>query len=161
MCYGNRFHVDSDGGNIKSTGFKIPSQSGYVNQDGYLYFTDIPNADKKTGIIAVIKPSLVPDVKPQTILQSAGTVDYVTGEIRLNALNIISTEKPNGVVEIQAFPESNDVIGLKDLYLSIDIEKSKINMAKDVITSGENTSGVLFTSDYYKSSYSNGSLIRN
>jgi hypothetical protein len=161
LCYGNRFHVDSDGGNIKSTGFKIPSQSGYVNQDGYLYFTDIPNADKKTGIIAVIKPSLVPDVKPQTILQSAGTVDYVTGEIRLNALNIISTEKPNGVVEIQAFPESNDVIGLKDLYLSIDIEKSKINMAKDVITSGENTSGVLFTSDYYKSSYSNGSLIRN
>jgi len=161
LCYGNRFHVDSDGGNIKSTGFKIPSQSGYVNQDGYLYFTDIPNADKKTGIIAVIKPSLVPNVKPQTILQSAGTVDYVTGEIRLNALNIISTEKPNGVVEIQAFPESNDVIGLKDLYLSIDIEKSKINMAKDVITSGENTSGVLFTSDYYKSSYSNGSLIRN
>ena len=161
LCYGNRFHVDSDGGNIKSTGFKIPSQSGYVNQDGYLYFTDIPNADKKTGIIAVIKPSLVPNVKPQTILQSAGTVDYVTGEIRLNALNIISTEKPNGVVEIQAFPESNDVIGLKDLYLSIDIEKSKINMAKDVITSGENTSGVLFTSDYYQSSYSNGSLIRN
>ena len=161
LCYGNRFHVDPSGGNIKSTGFKIPSQSGYLNQDEYLYFTDIPNADKKTGIIAVIKPSLVPDVKPQTIIKSAGTVDYVTGEIRLNALNIISTEKPNGVVEIQAFPESNDVIGLKDLYLSIDIEKSKINMAKDVITSGENTSGVLFTSDYYKSSYSNGSLIRN
>ena len=161
LCYGNRFHVDSDGGNIKSTGFKIPSQSGYLNQDEYLYFTDIPNADKKTGIIAVIKPSLVPNVKPQTILQSAGTVDYVTGEIRLNALNVTSTQKPNGVVEIQAFPESNDVIGLKDLYLSIDIEKSKINMAKDVITSGENTSGVLFTSDYYKSSYSNGSLIRN
>ena len=161
LCYGNRFHVDSDGGNIKSTGFKIPSQSGYLNQDQYLYFTDIPNADKKTGIIAVIKPSLLPDVKPQTIIKSAGTVDYVTGEIRLNALNVTSTQKPNGVVEIQAFPESNDVIGLKDLYLSIDIEKSKINMAKDVITSGENTSGVLFTSDYYKSSYSNGSLIRN
>jgi len=161
LCYGNRFHVDPSGGNIKSTGFKIPSQSGYLNQDEYLYFTDIPNADKKTGIIAVIKPSLVPDVKPQTIIKSAGTVDYVTGEIRLNALNITSTQKPNGVVEIQAFPESNDVIGLKDLYLSIDIEKSKINMAKDVITSGENTSGVLFTSDYYQSSYSNGSLIRN
>jgi len=161
LCYGNRFHVDPGGGNIKSTGFKIPSQSGYLNQDQYLYFTDIPNADKKTGIIAVIKPSLLPDVKPQTIIKSAGTVDYVTGEIRLNALNVTSTQKPNGVVEIQAFPESNDVIGLKDLYLSIDIEKSKINMAKDVITSGENTSGVLFTSDYYKSSYSNGSLIRN
>ena len=66
----------------------------------------------------------------------------------------------NSLVEIQAYPESNDVIALKDLYLSLDISKSKINMIKDVISSGENTSGVLFVRDYYQSSYSNGSLIR-
>ena len=161
LCYGNKFHVNSEGYNIKSTGFKIPSQSGYLNQNSYLYFTDIPNTDKKTGVIAVIKPAEVPGDKPRTIIQSAGTVDYVTGEVRLNAINITETEKPNGIVEIQAFPESNDVIGLKDLYLSLDIQKTKINMVKDVIASGENTSGVLFTSDYYNSSYSNGSLIRN
>jgi hypothetical protein len=33
-------------------------------------------------------------------------------------------------------------------------------MIKDVISSGENASGVLFARDYYQSSYSNGSLIR-
>jgi hypothetical protein len=161
LCYGNKFHVNSEGYNIKSTGFKIPSQSGYLNPNSYLYFTDIPNTDKKTGVIAVIKPAEVPGDKPKTIVQSAGIVNYVTGEVRLNAINITETEKPNGIVEIQAFPESNDVIGLKDLYLSLDIQKTKINMVKDVIASGENTSGVLFTSDYYNSSYSNGSLIRN
>ena len=56
----------------------------------------------------------------------------------------------NSVVQIQAYPEYNDVIALKDLYLSLDISKSKINMIKDVISSGENTSGVLFVRDYYQ-----------
>ena len=120
----------------------------------------MPNADKLTGTLAVIKLSSIPGESPRTVVSSAGTVDYVRGEIRLNAINIVGTEKPNGVIEVQAYPESNDVVALKDLYLTLDISKSKINMIKDVISSGENTSGVLFARDYYQSSYSNGSLIR-
>lgn len=154
LCYGNKFHANSEGANIKSTGFKIASESAFV------YLTDIPNEDKITGTLAIIKLSENPSQSPTTIISSAGTVDYQTGEIRLNAINIVETELANSVVEIQAYPESNDVIALKDLYLSLDISKSKINMIKDVISSGENTSGVLFIRDYYQSSYSNGSLIR-
>lgn len=155
LCYGNRFHINSEsGGNIKSTGFKIATESEF------LYLTDVPNPDKLTGTLAVIKLSTVPGQTPRTVIKSAGIVDYVRGEIRLNAINIVETEKPNSVVEIQAYPESNDVVALKDLYLTLDISKSKINMIKDVISSGENTSGVLFARDYYQSSYSNGSLIR-
>ena len=65
---------------------------------------------------------------------------------------------PDNIIEIQAFPESNDVVGLKDLYLSFDVSNSRINMIKDVIASGEDISGVSFTRDYYTSSYSNGAL---
>ena len=156
LCFGNRFHVNSEGTNIKSTGFNVFGESGFV------YFTDIPNPDKLTGTIAVVKPSTTPGVNPRIIVKSAGVVNYVTGEIMVSNINIIGTERPNNIVEIQAFPESNDIIGLKDLYLSLSTSKSKINMIKDVISSGENTTGVLFsTSEYYKSSYSNGSLIRN
>lgn len=154
LCYGNKFHVNSEGANIKSTGFKIASENVFV------YLTDIPNEDKITGTLAIIKLSENPSQSPTTIISSAGTVNYETGEIRLNAINIIETELANSVIEIQAYPESNDVIALKDLYLSLDISKSKINMIKDVISSGENASGVLFARDYYQSSYSNGSLIR-
>jgi len=154
LCYGNRFHVNAEGANIKSTGFKIASETDF------LYFTDIPHPDKNTGTIAVIKLSLNPDISPTTIIKSAGIVNYLTGEIRINAINIVQTELPNSVIEIQAYPESNDVIALKELYLSLDISKSKINMIKDVMYSGENTSGILFAKDYYQSSYSNGSLIR-
>jgi hypothetical protein len=154
LCFGNKFHVNYEGGNIKSTGFKIASEPNFV------YLTDIPNEDKLTGVIGIIRLSQDPTQPPTTIVRSAGVVDYEKGEIRLNSINIIETELPNSIVEIQAFPESNDIIALKDLYLSLDVSKSKINMIKDVISSGENTSGVLFTRDYYQSSYSNGSITR-
>ena len=55
----------------------------------------------------------------------------------------------NNIIEVQAFPESNDVVGLKDLYLNFDVSKSTINTIKDVIASGEDVSGVVFTRDYY------------
>ena len=78
----------------------------------------------------------------------------------MNTINITSTVSENNIIEIQAFPESNDVVGLKDLYLSFDVSNSTINTIKDVIASGEDVSGVVFTRDYYTSSYSNGDLER-
>jgi len=161
ICYGNKFHVNSEGKNIKSTGFTIFGETETV------YLTDTPNSDLKTGIISVIKdiPTYSTEqqvLKTPVVIQSAGTVNYETGEILLGSLLITSTELPNDIIEIQAIPESNDVIGLKDLYLSFDISKSSINMIKDVITSGDDSSGAIFaTNNYYRSSYSNGRLTRS
>ena len=90
-------------------------------------------------------------------MKSAGTVDYVHGEVNLTTINIVSTDKPNNIVEVQAFPDSNDVIGLQDLYLEFNIPNSTINMVKDTITSGEQISGVGYK---VTSSYSNGELNR-
>ena len=83
------------------------------------------------------------------------------GEIIVDTVNIISTEKANNIIEIEAVPESNDVVGLKDLYLSLDISKSRINMLRDLISSGDEISGVKFVKDSFTSSYLNGSIIRN
>jgi hypothetical protein len=152
LCFGNQFHINCDGFNIKSTGFKISGESDTV------YLTDVPNNDEKSGLISVVKP--LGDGSSRVVVKSAGTVDYIKGEITLGPLNIISTSKPNDIIEIQAFPESNDVIGLRDLYLNFSIEKSTINMVRDVIASGDEISGTAFVKDYYTSSYSNGNLIR-
>jgi hypothetical protein len=81
----------------------------------------------------------------------------VTGEIFLGPIQITSTIKTNNIVEVQAYPESNDVVGLKDLYLSLDVANSKINIVRDTISSGEQISGVGFK---VTSSYSNGELTR-
>jgi hypothetical protein len=158
ICFGNKFHVNPAGKNIKSTGFKIQGVSDIV------YFTDTPNSDLKTGTISIIKEipiSVSNELKTPVVVQSAGTVNYETGEIMLGALTITSTDLDQDIIEIQAYPESNDIIGLRDLYLSFSIEKSSINMIKDVITSGDDVSGTSFSrSDYYRSSYSNGELKR-
>ena len=91
------------------------------------------------------------------VVQNAGFVDYTKGEIQLFTTNITSTVSPNETIEVQAYPLSNDVIGLKDLYVSFDVSNSQINMVRDTISSGEQISGVGFP---VTSSYANGKLTR-
>ena len=150
LCFGNQFNVKPGGFNIKSTKFQIAGEAGEC------FLTDTPNADLKTGIISIVKTDPRNDTD-SVIAQSAGTVDYVKGDINLTTVNITSTSRPNNVIEIQAFPESNDVIGLKDIYLDFSISDSTINMVKDTITSGEKISGVGFK---VTSSYNNGEKFR-
>ena len=152
LCFGNEFHVNKDGRNIKSTGFTISGRSDI------LYFTDIPNPDLKTGQLAVIQLAEVETDSSAVVLPSAGTVDYIKGEIIINTLNITSTTRGSGLIEIQAFPESNDIIGLKDLYLQLDMANTKINMVRDTISSGQQISGIGYRTT---SSYSNGTIIRS
>tara|TARA_Y100001970_G_scaffold228511_1_gene283038 strand:- start:28436 stop:30346 length:1911 start_codon:yes stop_codon:yes gene_type:complete len=152
LCFGNQFHVDPKGFNIKSTGFNIPGEQSTV------YLTDVPKEDRKTGALAIIKP--INDTESRVIVGNAGVVDYIKGEVTLTTVKITSTVKPNDIIEIQAFPESNDVVGLKDLYISFSISESTINMVRDVIASGDEISGVKFTKDFYTSSYSNGKITR-
>ena len=176
LCFGNRFHVKPEGYNIKSTGFKISGESST------LYITDTPiissgannisnlseagnlflNRPKvinvKTGIISLFK--IDENGNNTVVATDAGVIDYEKGEINLYTLNITETTSPNNVVEIQAYPESNDVVGLRDLYVTLDISKSTINMVRDVIASGDEISGTRFVNSFYTSSYSNGNFIR-
>ena len=64
---------------------------------------------------------------------------------------ILSTVVANGIVEIQAIPHSNDIVGLRDLYVKFDMTNTTVNMVQDLISSGENTSGSRFvhTHSYY------------
>ena len=152
LCFGNKFYVDPNGFNIKSTGFSIFGNSST------LYLSDVPNADLKTGVLRIIK--ILGDGSILNVVSSAGSIDYEKGEVNISTINFVSTEKPNNVVEVQAFPRSNDVVGLKDLYVSLNIQNSAINMVRDVTTSGDEISGVQFTRDFYSSSYPNGKIIR-
>jgi hypothetical protein len=152
LCFGNKFHISKKGYNIKSTGFNIFGENDVV------YLTDIPNEDGKTGFLSIVKP--ISDEETRVVLKSAGTIDYEKGEILLNTINITSTVLDNNIIEVQAVPESNDVLGLKELYLDFSISKSEINMVKDVISSGEEVSGSEFSKNYFTSSYLNGNLIR-
>ena len=159
LCFGNKFNINSAGYNIKSTGFTI---NGF---NDIAYITDVPNKTasgsldgSNMGTLSVITKNNRGEQR--VIVKDAGVVDYMKGEVILNTINITSTVSENNIIEVQAFPESNDVVGLKDLYLNFDVSKSTINTIKDVIASGEDVSGIVFQRDYYTSSYSNGDLER-
>src|SRR5210317_948062 len=176
LCFGNRFHVKPEGYNIKSTGFKISEESStlYItdtpiissgannisnlSEAGNLFLNRPKVINAKTGIISLFK--IDENGNNTVVAKDAGVIDYEKGEINLYTLNITETTSPNNVVEIQAYPESNDVIGLRDLYVTLNISKSTINMVRDVIASGDEISGTRFVNSFYTSSYSNGNFIR-
>jgi hypothetical protein len=152
ICFGNRFHIKNvNGYNIKSSGFRISGVSDLV------YISDVPNQNLETGSINIFK--LNSPTQPQIVRRNVGTIDYVKGEIKLFPINIISTQVNRGtpIIEISTSPYSNDVIGLQDLYLQLDINNTLINMVSDSIESGADISGTNYN---VSSSYSNGIYVR-
>lgn len=162
ICFGNRFHIKNHGHsstydgnvigyNIKSSGFTVSGISGTV------YLGDVPNSDLETGTIFLFK--LNSPTEPVVIKKGIGTIDYIKGEIKLNPIKILSTKvnKDIPLVEISATPYSNDVIGLQDLYLQLDLSSVSVTMVPDQIASGDDISG---TNYKVSSSYSNDSLVR-
>lgn len=153
ICYGNQFHIKTQSGyNIKSSGFNI---SG-INETVYL--TDIPNSNGLTGNILFFK--LQSNTQPIIVKRNVGIIDYIKGEIKLYPVNIVSTSKlsfSRPIIQISVIPKSNDVIGLQDLYLQLDINNITLNMLSDEISSGSDISG---SSYKFTSSYTNGDLVR-
>ena len=146
VCYGNMFHTQESSYNIVSTGFTIEG----VTETVYLA-DEVINRDKGRIFFFTYTEGGTPSI----IKKNAGTVDYMHGEILIDTVNILSTVIANNVVEIQAIPHSNDIIGLRDLYVKFDMSNTTINMIQDLIASGENTSGSRFvhTHSYYTPTY--------
>jgi len=148
LCYGNKFHARRQGFTIKSTGFTVDGIRGT------LYFGDAWESATR-GRLFIFRLSSVGE--PEVVVRNAGTVKYDVGEILIDTIRILSTVKANNVIEIQAIPESNDVIGLKDLYVQLSVANSTITTVEDIISTGADTAGTRFIST---SSFSNGNYIR-
>ena len=157
ICYGNKFHAELEGFNIKSSGFTV---DGF---EGTLYLTDVPTVSSggnaatsstgaaniftsrplqvnvKTGSISII--SVSSDNKVRTVIPNAGTVDYERGEIILYPITITSTVLENRI-EISVIPESNDIVAKENLYIVLDTTGNSIlSLKEDLISSGSNRSG--------------------
>ena len=152
--FGNQFHINSmNGYNIKSTAFRVSGISEEV------YISDIPDTNRSTGSIFMFTVPNVSSVNPTIIKRGIGRIDYIKGIITLNPINITSAKIKDGqsIIQISTTPQSNDVIGLQDLYLQLDINNSIFEMVIDEISSGLDPSA----SNYIvTSSYNNGNLVR-
>ncbi len=149
--FGNEFHVRSMSGfNIRSSAFRVSN----INADVYLY--DVPDSTAEKGQISLFSLN---EGSSSPIIQrrNVGVINYKTGRITLDPINIVSGKTKDNVdiLEISATPESNDIIGLQDLYLQLD--SSFVDMVVDEISSGADPSGSTYT---VTTSYKNGNIIR-
>ena len=147
ICFDNTFHRNESSYNIKSTGFNISGVSGTV------YFSD-QYVSGDTGNLFLFQ--IDSDVSVKILSTTFGSVDYAKGEVIIDTVNITSTVESDNIVEIQAIPQSNDVLARKELYLQFDVSNSNFTMREDPISSGANTSGTRYNP---QSSYTNGAKV--
>ena len=153
LCFGNPFYVKdyTNGYNIRSSGFNIFGVAETV------YLADQPTSDTE-GTLFLFK--LVSTNAPVIVAGDIGTIDYERAEIMIKSINITGTSKTVQdvpIIEVSACPQSNDIVGLQDLYLQLDITNSTVDMISDSIISGENSAGTLYTAT---SSYSGDKIAR-
>ena len=124
-----------------------------------VYLGDLPNTNRIDGSLFFFTVPSVNSNSPTILRRNVGTINYKKGVITINPVNILAGKIKDGqpIIEISASPASNDVVGLQDLYLQLDISNSNFETVVDEISSGLDPAG----SNYIvTSSYPNGNLVR-
>tara|TARA_E500000178_G_C17037027_1_gene764041 strand:- start:4863 stop:6716 length:1854 start_codon:yes stop_codon:yes gene_type:complete len=128
-------HNAAAGGILSSTGFKIEGDTNemFLNDDGagnirrFHYVSGVQTYDN--------------------LLQ--GTIDYTTGAIVINSLNIESVSNIRGAAatqpEITVTPNSNDIVPVRDQIINIDTANSSITVTADSFVGGSADAGVGYT----------------
>ena len=120
---------------ITSTGFKVAGNNNEMFFD-----------DDGAGNLRVYY--LVSGIKTYHN-STQGTIDYSTGQITINSLNVASISNIRGsassVIEITAVPSSNDIVPVRDQILEIDVSNSIVNVTEDTFVGGSSEAGVGYT----------------
>ena len=78
--------------------------------------------------------------------ETAGTIDYNTGEIVVTSLNVSSVSDVDGAtstkIRLIVKPESSDIIAVRNQVLEIDLNNSVVTAAVDTIATGSSSAGV-------------------
>jgi hypothetical protein len=127
VCYGNRISPNTD---VISSGFKITGEDGTF----VYYFEKIG-----TNTISVFRYD---GNNKRYYNKNVGFIDYAKGEIYINAININSTIGDDNFIKFSVIPASNDVVALRDLYISISEEDISTTVILDELSSSSRTSGV-------------------
>ncbi len=129
-------HNSSGGGILESTGFKVEGDTTNI------YFLD----DDGQGNVR--RFYFVGAVRTY-VNNTQGTIDYSTGQVTINSLNISSIENIRGsastVIELTVQPSSNDVVPVRDQILEIDTANSSITVQADTFVGGSADAGVGYT----------------
>jgi len=117
---------------LSSTGFKVSGS------DFEMFLDDDSNGN-------IRRYYLVSGVKTYAN-NTQGTIDYATGQITLNSLNVSSISNIRGsssnVIEITVQPSSNDIVPVRNQVVEIDVANSNITVEEDTFVGGSSEAGV-------------------
>ena len=129
-------HNKAAGGILESSGFKVDGDT--TNE----MFLDDDGAGN------VRRYYIVSGVRTYAN-NTQGTINYSTGQITLNSLNIASVSNIRGssssVIELTVKPDSNDVVPVRNQILEIDTANSSITVTADTFVGGSADAGVGYT----------------
>ena len=129
-------HNKAAGGILESSGFKVDGDT--TNE---MFLDDDGNGNVRRYYI-------VSGVRTYAN-NTQGTINYSTGQITLNSLNIASISNIRGsastVVELTVKPNSNDVVPVRNQILEIDTANSSITVTADSFVGGSADAGVGYT----------------
>ena len=129
-------HNSAAGGILESTGFKIDGDTTSI------FFLDDDGAGN------VRRYSLSGSTRVYAN-NTQGTIDYSTGQVTINSLNVSVVENIRGaastVIELTVTPQSNDVVPVRDQILNIDTANSTITVESDSFVGGSADAGVGYT----------------
>ena len=127
ICYGNVISQNTD---LVSTGFKLTGED-----QSYIWYLEKYGTDS----IAIYR---VDGNEKRYFSQNIGTIDYSMGEININGINISSSVGNTEYISVSLVPASNDIIALRDLYLTIADSDISVSTVLDETASSSRTSGV-------------------
>ncbi len=128
-------HNMAAGGILSSTGFKVTGSDFemFLDDDGS---GNVRRYYLSSGIRTYAN-------------ESQGTINYTTGDITLNSLNVASISNiravTSTVIEITITPDSNDVVPVRDQIVEIDVSNSGITVTADTFVGGSADAGVGYT----------------
>jgi len=128
-------HNATAGGILNSSGFKIDGNDNEMFLD-----------DDGTGVVRLYQISS--GIRTY-VNNTQGTINYTTGQITLNSLNVASISNIRGststVIELTVTPDSNDIVPVRDQIVEIDVANSSITVASDTFVGGSADAGVGYT----------------
>ena len=120
---------------LSSTGFKVSGS----NEEMFL-------DDDSDGNVR--RYYLVSGVKTYAN-NTQGTINYATGQVTLNSLNVASISNIRGSasndIEITVQPSSNDIVPVRNQIVEIDVSNSSITVEEDTFVGGSSEAGVGYT----------------
>ena len=135
-CYANVIAQIPSKASLTSSGFKISGQ----DQTQTFYFED--NSSGKINIYSFDTNGSKKYLPSNSVKGSYGSINYVTGEVIIDPINITGTSNTDNTIDLYVIPESNDIVAIRDTYLTLDTNNLNISIIEDIIASGQTTSGI-------------------